>query len=476
VENYRTVSVLWAEDTEEQFRDGADSLSSFLKERGILAQFTNTINGGEAFKYLDENSYDLLIMDLEMPRFPGLEVLPQIHRQWPGMPIIVISVHANDLDKRPQLEGAVSAGMIRSFFHTLEPRDAYGQAVLEALTTVPPHILHLSDLHFGRDFAFYSIAPEELISEGLPKLVRDGPPNLLVISGDFASSGSEAEFSRAREFILALCMALHIPLEHVVIVPGNHDIDRSATIEARRFSPFIDFLVTLYSEAGDPTAVYSRYPELFDFKRRLLRGDARNCGGEALYSVAVFDRLRTVVIGLNSVVAITEEYELGRIRAHQLLAIGHELSSLQGVRASYLKVAVLHHNVFVVPSFRSDGEPDRLVRNPALVLHHLIDNGVSLILHGHTHYSIAHEYRPYFLDEGVGTSGRIYVVGCGTFGAAERAPSQPYAHATTIHCKLDRIGSVTELLLTPFRLRDERLSWTTGKQVQLPLVDASSRT
>jgi hypothetical protein len=95
--------------------------------------------------------------------------------------------------------------------------------------------LHVSDLHartcelaeqkrcwkaLARDIgAFSARAPEH------PDI---SAPDLIFISGDVAQSGAPAEYRRAREALRRICDAARVPMERVFIVPGNHDIDRSA--------------------------------------------------------------------------------------------------------------------------------------------------------------------------------------------------------------------------------------------------------
>ncbi len=460
--------ILWAEDTQTQFEDCSGTLGNFLKENGIEAQFTNAINGAEIFGFLTANSYDALILDLDMPRFGGLAVLPEIAKRYPGIPVIVVSEHTQDRNILQELQQALASGMLHSF-HRVEPRDGYCKAVLNALTKKSPVMLHLSDLHFGKFHAFKNVSAEELFESCLDNVLHEATPNLLIISGDLTSVGDESEFSKAREFILRICHRLKLSLDQTVIVPGNHDIDRNTSGEDKRFSNYIDFLIGLYHDLPNPSTAYARYPDLFDSRRGILLPDARIRGGNSLCNVSVFDMIRTVAIGLNSVVADDAELSLGRVSPHQLLSASRHLAGLNAPQSNYFRIAVFHHNLFVVPSFRGDGEPERVVRNPSLLLHHLIDNRVKLILHGHSHYSIVHEYRPRFLDADSGFSARTHVIATGTLGASDRETSQPYAAATLVSCNTDQSGLVSGAAIIPFRLMDKMLKWKRGEIVPIQL-------
>jgi predicted MPP superfamily phosphohydrolase len=84
-------------------------------------------------------------------------------------------------------------------------------------------ILHVSDLRFDR---------EQPPGEGLGLLPADlaglARPDLLVITGNLATQGLRSEFHQAMEFAATLAEEAEIPRRHVVIVPGNHDVNRRA--------------------------------------------------------------------------------------------------------------------------------------------------------------------------------------------------------------------------------------------------------
>jgi predicted phosphodiesterase len=93
--------------------------------------------------------------------------------------------------------------------------------------------IHLSDIHFrarlrtGEDVYNKDIRDQLLID--LSQLRRDGQHvNAVLVSGDVAFSGKPDEYEEAREFLNAACGNLQLPQSEVWMIPGNHDIDRSA--------------------------------------------------------------------------------------------------------------------------------------------------------------------------------------------------------------------------------------------------------
>jgi two-component system response regulator HydG len=50
----------------------------------------------EGLELLDNESFDLLLLDLKMPDMDGIELLPVIRSRWPEIKVIVISGYATD--------------------------------------------------------------------------------------------------------------------------------------------------------------------------------------------------------------------------------------------------------------------------------------------------------------------------------------------------------------------------------------------
>lgn len=125
-------------------------------------------------------------------------------------------------------------------------------------------IVHLSDLHFTADAlerddvkSWY----DSLLSDILQCLKhRPRSETFVVISGDITVSGQPAEFANAERFFDRLISSLHLRKDHLLLVPGNHDLswnrpiqyERDAFFEcARRFAP----------EKEDPHAPLRRFHE-----------------------------------------------------------------------------------------------------------------------------------------------------------------------------------------------------------------------
>lgn len=81
------------------------ALGSWLTAKGFRVD--TAVDGLEAMEKCRETAYDLITMDLEMPRMGGLEAIPAIKRIQPDVPIVVLTGYLKNE------ESALTAGAIR---------------------------------------------------------------------------------------------------------------------------------------------------------------------------------------------------------------------------------------------------------------------------------------------------------------------------------------------------------------------------
>ncbi len=80
-------SILIADD-EKNIREG---LADFLRMEGYEV-FTSA-DGEEALARLEQQDIDLLLTDLKMPKYSGLDVLKEMSKRDPGLPVIILTGH-----------------------------------------------------------------------------------------------------------------------------------------------------------------------------------------------------------------------------------------------------------------------------------------------------------------------------------------------------------------------------------------------
>jgi len=68
-----------------------ESLDTLLKLEGYAARMA--ADGEEGLRILDQESFDLVLLDLALPGQSGLELLPQIKELYPDVPIIMITAY-----------------------------------------------------------------------------------------------------------------------------------------------------------------------------------------------------------------------------------------------------------------------------------------------------------------------------------------------------------------------------------------------
>ncbi|MBN2802364.1 MAG: sigma-54-dependent Fis family transcriptional regulator [Deltaproteobacteria bacterium] len=111
--------------------DDREGIRSFIRNALIKKGYdVDTASDGiEAFKLLNNNSYDLLITDLKMPRMDGMELLEKSLSAYPSLPVIVLTAHGT-------ISNAVEAikkGAFDYLSKPLESPDELRQIVAKAL-------------------------------------------------------------------------------------------------------------------------------------------------------------------------------------------------------------------------------------------------------------------------------------------------------------------------------------------------------
>lgn len=109
--------------------DDEEAFVTTLQERLEMRGFSPRIalNGKSGLEMIEAEPPDVVVLDLRMPGMSGIEVLKVIRRQWPGMPVIMLSGHGSDQD----FESCVNLGASR--YHK-KPLDI--EVLLESIRTL----------------------------------------------------------------------------------------------------------------------------------------------------------------------------------------------------------------------------------------------------------------------------------------------------------------------------------------------------
>lgn len=80
-----TAKILWADDEIDLLKPHV----IFLKGKGY--DVSTTTSGSEALDMIEDNSYDIIFLDENMPGLTGVETLERIKSKYPGLPVVMIT-------------------------------------------------------------------------------------------------------------------------------------------------------------------------------------------------------------------------------------------------------------------------------------------------------------------------------------------------------------------------------------------------
>ncbi|HBS85403.1 MAG: two-component system response regulator [Bacteroidetes bacterium GWF2_38_335] len=81
----RKIHILWTDDEIEFLKPHI----MFLEEKGFVVSTAS--NGSDAIQMVKQNAYDIIFLDENMPGKSGLEVLTEINKLFPGIPIVMVT-------------------------------------------------------------------------------------------------------------------------------------------------------------------------------------------------------------------------------------------------------------------------------------------------------------------------------------------------------------------------------------------------
>jgi 3',5'-cyclic AMP phosphodiesterase CpdA len=234
--------------------------------------------------------------------------------------------------------------------------------------------LHLSDLHFrtGQQHAW----DEDIVLRALLNDVREAGlrPDFIVVSGDIAFGGRADEYTLAGEFLNKLLEITQVPKLRLFIVPGNHDVNRSAITPGANAIAF-----TLTSHASldqilitpeDRGLVFRRLGHYADFVKDFF-GEERRFDDEHYFYVEQIQVAgqRIALLGLDTAWLSAGDNDRGRLA----LSERQIREALKASQDADWRIALLHHPFDWLLEFDQNNCEDLLME------------GCRFILHGHLH-------------------------------------------------------------------------------------------
>jgi hypothetical protein len=249
-------------------------------------------------------------------------------------------------------------------------------------------ILHLSDVHFAEGPRFRKehvwwypgdIPKSASLAEVVSRAIKDSSVGMVIISGDFTFAADEQEFDEAYKSINALLGTLGLGPDHLIIVPGNHDIAWSLP-KGKKYDP----RAPVQSAPDVAKRAYSA------FYRRLMKHDANDdfaMGRRFLFPHGIV----VEVCALNS--SSLEQGRnylagMGMVRPNVFDDVRTQLGWSDPEGSFSLRILVLHHHLTATEDVEDPAEFTKgfgMAIDAKRILRDAARYGVHLVLHGHRH-------------------------------------------------------------------------------------------
>jgi len=126
-----------------------DLLEIHLKDLGC--KLTKAYDGEEGFYQASNNAFDLIILDLMLPKLDGMEVCRKIRAQNINTPILMLTAKSEEIDKVLGLETGADDYLtkpfsVREFIARIKAIFRRTRMMKESLEQAQPQVLRFSDL------------------------------------------------------------------------------------------------------------------------------------------------------------------------------------------------------------------------------------------------------------------------------------------------------------------------------------------
>ena len=205
--------------------------------------------------------------------------------------------------------------------------------------------LHLSDFHLKSNEKWsQDVVLKSLLTDVSTRFSDSKPPDLIFLTGDLAFSGKREEYLIVEDFLDQLLRTTRVSADRLLMVPGNHDINRDietdAFIGARsilRNSVEVD---RFFGNEGRRRTLFRRQSAFREFANRLTK-QGRYTDSSHYHSV------QYNLQGLNiSVLLIDSSWlcEGGETDSHSILVGERQLIDLSHTLSKpTFTIALMHH-------------------------------------------------------------------------------------------------------------------------------------
>jgi predicted phosphodiesterase len=307
---------------------------------------------------------------------------------------------------------------------------------IEPISVPGDTILHLTDLHFAKTpraqhvWGYPTDVPKvATLAEEVGRAASGKQVGIVIISGDFTFLGSDAEFDEADRSINAILGTLGLGADHLVIIPGNHDIVWSKAV----------------GDQYDPKSPVQSAPEeakqaYKKFYSRLMSHQPNNdfsMGRRFILPSGV-----TVdICALNS--SSLEQGKdylsgMGMVRPTVFNEVADRLGWKSHKKSLALRILTVHHHLTPTEDVESPGEFSKgfgMAIDAKRILRDAAGYGVHLVLHGHRHRVFVWREGVYHLPENAQKKwklGDVSLLGGGSAGSSAVESARNFINLITV--------------------------------------------
>lgn len=244
-------------------------------------------------------------------------------------------------------------------------------------------ILHISDLHVSLDKKIggkinehdsyldtsSNEEPSNLFIEKFISTIKRDFLNLkiyLLITGDTTNGGEIKEFKYAGKFLDRIITQLKIKKENILLIPGDHDINRRS----------IENLLEKNENSSFEEINEAKYKNFSKFYFELLNKDFD--ANKVIFDTLVIEKSFSL-LGINSCTKLDLTNKVGNVPT---IKFETELLALS-LPKSYKKIACFHHNLTSSFEDKNNGQWDSA--NRQAFLNKLLNLGIEFIFTGNEH-------------------------------------------------------------------------------------------
>lgn len=217
--------------------------------------------------------------------------------------------------------------------------------------------MHISDIHFEDEAGPHAASQERVkkaFLDDLPEVLGadDLVPDAVFVTGDIAQRAQVNEYDKALDFLTRLKGILPKQSAPIMVVPGNHDVQRdwvamhqvhedAALKLLTTNDKIIDYLKSLKSKP-ERDSILARLDNFFAFSNKCAALGQPPLNHGYFYTTQLMHQgLNIGVAGLNSAWRCSSDLDRGRL----ILGVPQIDQALQDLAESDLRLLLLHHPI-----------------------------------------------------------------------------------------------------------------------------------